>query len=401
MGNRCKCYNSILIFLIFWIFFSSLNAESIFEFNWKWGIEHLQNSPYFNFTFSPSFIYKKNLKLKLYLPVLINSNGTILKRDWDSKYDVLTKINFCQFSNNLLDIGIKSINNILLGNKSLVYDYSANIYEPILIKKGLYANINLKNICSTFIVDDLNDNDIFFIDANFKYKVLKTGITYVYDNDVLDECKEEPVDKNVTFDALNIYQKIHIFKKYNLGIYFFNDFIKILKTRGYTVDCGLSFGWKNFIFFAPKINYFSKRSYPTVIFNKFYEINRRYIYQNFTTNYQVNFSFFFLWELKETLKLSLNIENMYKDEPDFILKIQNLRNFFGKVNFTLEFYNKNIKKWYEAFSEKKENTFINFKSFVPFSKNVFLHFDYTKSFIFDNNILNEFRDSIVYVEFIF
>ena len=394
----------IIIILLLGLHYN-LNAKTL-TLEWFWGIESFgyENKQYFIMAFKPE-IKLNSFALKLDLPLEINSNHNIVDYHWDSKYDIITKLDYLSYTNQMFFAKIKTLNNIVMGNGELVYDYSNDLFNPLLIKKGLNAGFKIKSFQSIIIIDDLNDNDLFFIDLNYAYNKIKAGAVIAYDNDIFDPYTERPVDNNNQISSLNTYFNYQVLKKEKWNLYLQNDLIKNLKTYKFEDNMVFASGgnlqYSKWLNVKAKFKYYQESLPPRILFNKFYEIERNVINNNLSKNNSFGVSSLINCNVKKYISISFFIEKVDKFLPYTGIKLSSLEDFFTKIRFSLQIYNRLNDKFYHIIGEKKSNTFTIFRNYVPLSENLCLNLDYLKGFKYKNDELNELRRTIFYLKFIF
>lgn len=393
--------------IIIWLlaFHYDLNAKAL-TMEWFWGIESFgyENKQYFIMALKPE-IKLNSFALKLDLPLEINTNHNIVDYHWNSKYDIITKIDYLSYTNKMFFAKIKTLNNIIMGNGELVYDYSNDLFNPLLIKKGLNAGFKIKSFQSIIIIDDLNDYDLFFLDLNYTYSKIKAGAVIAYDNDIFDPYTEKPVDNNNQISSLNTYFNYQILKKGKWNLTLQNDFIKHLKTYKFEDNmvfaCGGNLKYSKWLDFKTKFKYYQKNLPTRIIFNKFYEIERNAINDNLSKNNSFGVSSLINCNIKKYISISFFMEKTDKFLPYTGIKLSSLENFFTKIKFSLQIYNRLNDKFYQIIGERKSNTYTIFRSYMPLSENLYLNLDYLKGFKYKNDDLHELRQTIFYLKFIF
>jgi len=385
------------------------NIESrIITIDWFWGLEayNINSEQYFISTFNPKI--KWNLfELKLNLPVEINSNGIINDNHWNSPYDIITKINYLQFTNNIFYFKIKTLDSIILGNGELIYDYSNNLFHPLLIKKGMYSGLRGQYFSSSIVIDDLNDWDLFFVNLKFRYNKMVAGTILAYDNDINDPYTEEPDDFNNSIYCFNTYINYKLLKIDKWNIELQNDLIKHLKTYQYDKNIVFSSGplttYSQWFSFKLKCKYYQKNLPARIFFNKFYEIERGTNYPLLKKN-SIGFSSLLSIKIKKILALSFFIDKIEGYYPYAGVKIDTLEKFFSKIHINVVSYRRYSENLIDTIIlwERQNDSFTIWRSYVPLSKNITFNLDYLKSFTYNkNSTLNGFRQTLLYIQFNF
>lgn len=406
--------NRIFIFTSFLLISISLNAR-LLTYSWLWGIENIGRQSYFLINLEPSVHYK-NITLKLDIPIEINTNWQVDKNHWDNKEDIITKIDYLTYTNDVFFTKIQTLNNITFGNGELIYYYSNDLFTPLIIKKGFSSGITFNNFQLHAVIDDLNDFDLIFFELFFNKGPFKTGINMGYDHDIFDPYSEKPIDNNTSILELNYFINYDIIKSKCHIITLENDVIKNIKSyqfnNNYIIASGLKYHYDNNTYnntnkksslfssdLRLKVRYYQKGIPCKVYFDKFYEIQRGDL-NHITDNEKIgvftswNFGFF------NVINFVFSFEKVKSFNPSSIFRIETLDRFPSKINSSIEFYNKEIKFWYDIISEKEKHSVVLFKNAIPLSKHLSLHFDYIKTFRYEYT-LRGLHQVVFYSKFVF
>ncbi len=397
--------NFLLTIIALFLLHPDLTASKFFTMNWYWGIEDIKKrEQFFIVNIKPEFKLK-SFMLKFDIPVQINSNRRFVDNHWNSQYDIITKIDYFSYTNDIFDLKIKTLNNIMLGNGELVYDYSCDLFDPLLIKKGLITRVRISSFNISFIIDDLIDYDLFFLEAGYKYKRFRTGVALAYDDDIFDPYLEKPVDQGGRISSLNLFINYDLFRNEKIRLIIENDLIKHFKTyqfdKNLNITSGLNMSYSQWMDLAVKFKYYQKKTPQRIIFNKFYDIERSVINENLSDKDLFGFSTRLGFFIKKYFNISFFIEKVDTLLPYTIIKLKNLEEFPTKIRFSLELYSRLNEKWYHIFNERGKSSFLLLKSSVPLSVHLSLNLDYLKSFKYKNDDLTGLNQTLFYMEFIF
>ncbi len=395
--------NKIFYILSFLLLINISSHAEFINYNWFFGIENIGNNPYFIINLNPEINYKA-FSIKFDIPIEITTNGDLNKNHWNNNEDIITKIDFIKVTNKYFSSYIKTLKNISLGNGELVYFYSNDLFYPLLIKKGFSSSLFLNNFYFTFIIDDLNDYDLFFSEIFYKIRSLKTGLIFAYDSDIFDHYSEKPIDKNTAISFLNYYINYKLINKKKWYLNFENDAVKNIKSYNYKENfygaTGLKFNYNNNLCLKSKMKIYQKNIPGKIYFNKFYEIERSDFY-NITTMNSLGVSSSIMVNFSKFMEFMLFMEKVKNFKPHSIFKIKTLSSFPTKINLIFEIYNKDVREWYHVFFERERKTVFIFKSSINLSLHLSLNFDYLKSFRYENNCLRGLHQTLFYSKFSF
>ncbi len=397
--KNMKIVLSVIFLLVFYI---KISESKIFFLNWYWGVEKIQKQDFFVMNFMPEIKFG-DFQVQLELPVEVNSNWKARDNDWNGNEDIITKIKYFSYKKSYFLFEIKSLENISFQNSQMIYNYSNRLFETLLRKRGTLFHFNYLQFLAKFMVDDINDMDIFAGSFVYSKKYIETGIGFFLDTDINDPYIDKPEDKDGASQCYVDINFNYIFSIRNIKIALENDVIKDISknsdSQNYSLALGPVFEFSHFNL-KSKIVYYNKMKRAHTLVNYFYEIERNNIYTNSIT--KIGYILGSRCNIKNFIEIYFGIEKAYKMPAYTLIELKTGDDFYTKFYTLIKIYQKNLHKIGELLSDRAEDSFINIEFIFPLSEHLNFSISYIKSFIYnEHNKLSSLRISMLKTEFRF
>ncbi|MBN1897625.1 MAG: hypothetical protein JW827_02525 [Spirochaetes bacterium] len=390
------------IFLLLLILCIPLTAHSkIVYMNWYWGVEKIGSADYFIFNLLPEF-KKNSVSFQLEIPVEVNSNVHIREKEYDGWEDIIPKIKYLQYKQDDLSIRMSSLENIGLGNRSLVFNYANDLFDTYLRKRGLLVQYKKDFFGVKGMIDNVMDWDIFALNLDSHFHSWEIGISSLYDTDTGNPYSERPEDGQGPERAwidININFLIDLTP---FRIKLLNDLVREFSSAAGSDNFRISSGPQiqiKPVRFTSLIKYNQNVDTLLTPINHFYEIERSCTDMDKRTGF--GYTLIFELSLADFLSMELGLEQAEKTPVSFSVGLETGDDFYTGFHTSITLFNRRIDKWYRMLEETPQNTHLKMVFTLPLSKHLDLGLVYIKSFMFKNDHITPLRISMITSSFHF
>lgn len=354
------------------------------ELNWSWGLDRINRDDYFFIHLKPGFHYSF-FRLKLSLPVEVNSNWTLYRRHWDdAKEDVLSKIETLSLTNRTFLFRISGLDGVALGNGELVRDYANDLWEPLSLKRGASLGASFPGLSLKLIMDDLILYERFLAEASFRKKRIRAGAA-----GALDRFRDR--------SALNFFAGYNLMSGSRTGLWWEADLVSDLK-GGSFLSLGPHLVSGTLLEFSVKLKYYPHPEKEHLFISRFTVLERE---SDLVPGKGLGYSGCLGFNLFDFIRLDSSLNKVSREGPYSSLILRTGKRFPMKIGWTFSVYNAVNREWYDVFLEREHDTFMRIRTSLPLSKNLFLKLDYLKGFHRADGGFRGLHQVLFFTEFIF